>query len=227
MRRWQLLSPKRIIPVFLAGAAGIFVLADVLQPSEATLSPALRIVAQEILRWVVVLTAFALLAGVVSIIIQHIRRLLSRNREGIYSLALLAGLFTVIVPAIVGQVQHPGSDPLDPTFNPLIQDLFVFVYTPLSASLLALLAFFGLSAALRALGSGRREAVVLVLVAVVLLVIQLPLAGQIPAVGAVATWIQSYLVLAGARALILGGAIGALVASVRILMGVDRPYLDR
>jgi hypothetical protein len=68
---------------------------------------------------------------------------------------------------------------------------------------------------------------VLVVVAMVMLLLQLPVASRLPAIGALVVWIQRYLAFAGAQALILGGAIGALVASIRVLMGVDRPYLDR
>jgi hypothetical protein len=34
-------------------------------------------------------------------------------------------------------------------------------------------------------------------------------------------------VLAGARALIIGAAIGAVIAGVRVLLGFDQPFLDR
>jgi hypothetical protein len=33
--------------------------------------------------------------------------------------------------------------------------------------------------------------------------------------------------LAGARGLVIGSAIGAFVAGLRVLLGFDTPYLDR
>jgi hypothetical protein len=40
-------------------------------------------------------------------------------------------------------------------------------------------------------------------------------------------WFSDYVVLAAARGLLIGAAIGALVAGVRVLLGFDQPYLDR
>ena len=40
-------------------------------------------------------------------------------------------------------------------------------------------------------------------------------------------WLANYVALAGARALLIGSALGALVAGVRVLLGFDQPFLDR
>jgi hypothetical protein len=40
-------------------------------------------------------------------------------------------------------------------------------------------------------------------------------------------WINDYVVLAGARGLLIGVALGTLVASMRVLLGFDQPYIDR
>ena len=40
-------------------------------------------------------------------------------------------------------------------------------------------------------------------------------------------WISDYVALAGARGLLIGAALGAVVAGVRVLLGFDQPYLDR
>jgi hypothetical protein len=39
--------------------------------------------------------------------------------------------------------------------------------------------------------------------------------------------IADYVVLAGARGLLIGAALGAVVAGIRVLLGFDQPYLDR
>ena len=223
MRRWQLLSPKRLIPVFLASVTGSLLLIKLFNVDQQ-LGAVFAEIANEILRWVVILTTFAILVGVTNVIITHGKRLARRDSSALYSLALLSGFVLVIGVAVYDQIT--GANP-DPLATPMVQTVIEFVYTPLSISLVALLTFFGLSAALRAFGSGRTDAIVLVVVATGMMILQLPLASRIPAIGEAVLWIQQYLALAGIRGLILGGAIGAMVASMRILLGVDRPYLDR
>jgi hypothetical protein len=48
-----------------------------------------------------------------------------------------------------------------------------------------------------------------------------------PLIGDGLRWFSDYVVLAAARGLLIGAAIGALVAGVRVLLGFDQPYLDR
>jgi hypothetical protein len=109
-----------------------------------------------------------------------------------------------------------------------IRDLFRAFYQPLGASFLALLAFFSLSAALRALRRRTADALVIVFVAVIVLALTaLPQLDALPMLGESVRWVSDYLVLAGARGLLIGAALGALVAGVRVLLGFDQPYLDR
>jgi hypothetical protein len=136
------------------------------------------------------------------------------------ALVIAVGIFFPL-PGATGIVL-PGSLAEQP-----IHALFNAVYVPLASSLLALLAFFSLSAALRALGRRSAEATVIVVVAAVVLVTQLPTVSALPGVGATIQWVNDYIALAGARGLLLGTAIGTLVASVRVLLGFDLPYLDR
>jgi hypothetical protein len=55
----------------------------------------------------------------------------------------------------------------------------------------------------------------------------LPQVQAVPVVGVAVSWVSDYVVLAGARGLLIGAAIGAAVAGVRVLLGFDQPYLDR
>jgi hypothetical protein len=49
----------------------------------------------------------------------------------------------------------------------------------------------------------------------------------LPGVGLAIQWLNDYVALAGARGLLIGAAIGAFVAGVRLLLGFDTPYIDR
>jgi hypothetical protein len=225
MRRLNLFrDPKRLLPILLGSVAGILILVHRLssQTRFNTIS-ALERVSTELLRWVSVLATFALLVGVVNVVAQHGRRLMQRDSRWPYSIALLLGVF---IPPLVALVSYFSGQPRVLEYQ-LFQDVVNYVYTPLSISLLALLTFFAVTASIRALSSGNREAIVLVVVAGLMLLAQLPLLTIVPLIGDIVAWIQNYLALAGIRGLVFGAAIGAVIASVRILLGRDHPYLDR
>jgi hypothetical protein len=212
---------KRLIPILIGSGAGILVLANLLFPQQ---SAAVQSSSAGLLRWVTVVAAFALLVGVTNVVLQHLRRLIKREAQWGYSIPLLVG---VIIPPILALYGYLAQGEAEATKTAIFQDMVQWVYTPLSVSLLALLTFFAITATIHAIGSGNREAIVVIVVAVTMLVAQLPLLATVPYLGATISWIQNYVALAGLRGLVFGAAIGAIVASVRILLGLDRPYLDR
>lgn len=216
-------DPKRLIAVLIAGVCGLIVLIDFIGGGAA-----FDLAAAILVEWAAIITALALLLGLLSVAGSHVVRVRQRSADWRYSLVLLLGMLLVIVAGIFfplpgrGGLVLPGTLAEEP-----IRTVFRAVYEPLAASLLALLAFFSLSAALRALRRGSREAIVIVVVAALVLITQLPPVAALPAVGATVQWLNDFVALAGARGLLLGAAIGAFVAGVRVLLGFDTPYLDR
>lgn len=220
-------DPKRLIATLIAGAAGVIVLIDFAGAINLT-DQAARILVD----WAALLAALALLVGLLSVAIGHFMRVLNKRPDWGYSLVLLLSMLLVvitgtligIVPNLGGGVNIvwiPGSLIEQP-----IRDVFRAFYQPLAGSFLALLAFFSLSAALRSLRRRTLDAVVIIVVALVVLVLAaIPQAQALlgPGVG----WVSDYVALAGARGLLLGAALGAVVAGVRVLLGFDQPYLDR
>ncbi|MFQ3662325.1 MAG: hypothetical protein SNJ69_08020 [Chloroflexaceae bacterium] len=216
-------DPKRLLAVLIAGVAGLIVLLDF-----AGAGGPLAALAAVLVEWAAVITAVGLLLGVLSVSGTHLQRVRARSADWPYSLILIAGLLVMIIagmffplPGRAGIVL-PGSLAEVP-----IRTVFRALYEPIAGSLLALLAFFSLSAALRALGQGSAEAIVIVVVAVLVLVAQVPPVTALPGVGATLQWFNDYVALAGARGLVIGAAIGAFVAGLRVLLGFDTPYLDR
>lgn len=213
-------DPKRLIATLIAGVVGIIVLVDF-----AGAAPGIDQLAFLLVDWAATLTALALFVGLISVAVYHLKRVLRRDPDWSYSLVLLLAMLAVIVVGILG---IPGLIVLPQNLaEEPIQRFFRAVYVPLASSLLALLAFFSLSAILRSLRRGNIEALVIIVIALAVLLIQLPPVATLPLVGETAQWINDYIVLAGARGLLLGAAIGTLVASIRVLLGFDQPYIDR
>lgn len=216
-------DPKRLGAVLVAGVCGLLVLADF-----AGAGGAFTLVARTLVGWAAIITAVALVLGILSVTNGHVARVRQRHADWPYSLVLLLSMLTVILIGIFFPLPGPNGLVLPESLAEApIRAFFRVVYEPLASSLLALLAFFSLSAALRALHSGHREAMVIVGVAALVLFTQLPFVASLPALGPTVTWLNEYVALAGARGLLLGTAIGAFVAGVRLLLGFDTPYLDR
>lgn len=217
-------DPKRLIATIVAGVAGLIVLID-FAGAIAQVSLAARMLVD----WAALLAALALLVGLLSVTFSHLGRVWHRRPDWGYSLVLLIAMLLVIINGmIIGLV--PGGYVLFPQslVEQPIRDLFRAFYQPLAGSFLALLAFFSLSAALRALRRRTADAVVLMVVAIVVLAANaLPQAQALPLLGDGVRWVSDYLALAGARGLLIGAALGAVVAGIRVLLGFDQPYLDR
>lgn len=213
-------NPRRLLPTVVAGVAGILILLDSAGSGGGVVAP----VAFTLVNWTAVLIALALLVGLLSVSGSHLKRVLKRKEEWGYSVVLLLAMLTVIVVGIFGV---PGVLLLPPNLaEEPIRRLFQAVYVPLTGSMLALLAFFSLSTLIRALQRRSAEIIVIVGVALVVLIVQIPFVAELPMVTGILQWINQYIAMAGARGLLIGVAIGTLVASMRVLLGFDQPYLD-
>jgi hypothetical protein len=170
-------------------------------------------------QWAGVVVAFALLVGLANLIRVHLMRVVRRSEGWLYSLLVVASTLAVLGIGLLSG--GPGSEPVAWAFR--------WVYQPLGAAVFSLLAFFVTTAFFRALPARSAEAVVLLLAALVVLVLQeaVRLGVQpLDFLTNVQNWISDYPVLAGTRAIILGVAFGAIGISLRVLLGFDRPYME-
>ena len=206
---------KRLFPLLVGGAAGVLTLVTLFMPNVA--GDALLEIAQ-------ITTAFALLLGLVNVVGLNLHRVVSRGRGWAQSIVLV--LVAVAVFALE-LVSGTAGGLLAAQAGEIAGDIFRYVYQPLATSILALLAFFALRASWRALHARPREAVTILIVAVTFLLAGGPWASVLPGLQETLDWVRSYPALGVARGLLLGVALGAVVATVRLLLGFDQPYLDR
>jgi hypothetical protein len=220
-------DPKRLIATLIAGVAGLIVLVDFAGPIGQ-----IDALARLLVNWAALLAALALLVGLLSVAGSHFVRVLRRRPDWGYSVVMLVAMLLIIVSGTVVGIWDDGGAKIvifpQSLVEQPVRELFRAFYQPLAASFLALLAFFGLSAALRALRRRTADALVIVIVAIVVLALAaLPQLAALPLLGDSVGWVREYVALASARGLLLGAALGALVAGVRILLGFDQPFLDR
>jgi hypothetical protein len=169
-------------------------------------------------QWVAVLVGFALLVGLGNLIRVHIGRAIRREEGWYYSLIVVASALTVLALGLIGG--GPGT--------PSVAWVFRWVYQPLGAAVFSLLAFFLTTALFRSLRVRSREAMLMLVVALLVVIGQAPFSAAAPLdiVASIKDWLLDYPALAGIRAIILGVSFGAIGISIRILLGFDRPYLE-
>lgn len=184
--------------------AGYFIVTPILQN--------LRFV---LLDWAIILGGFAAVVGILSLLRTHWRRLRKKNYYSI--IFIIAFLLTAIIGLFLG--------PSNPTFGKVVTKIQV----PLEASLLAVLFFILIFAAIRLFEKRQTFMGILFIISTLLFLFIgssfLTFGQSIPGIGAIISTIQA-LPIAGARGILLGMALGGIAAGVRILIGVDRPYRE-
>lgn len=110
--------------------------------------------------------------------------------------------------------------------------LYEYVYSALSATMFALLAFFVASASYRAFRARNLEATLLLVAAFFVMLGRVPvgdlLTGWLPqgyTMSSWANWIMAVPNSAGQRAIMIGIALGLVSISLRIILGLERTYL--
>ncbi len=204
---------KRVLPILVAIITGLMVLVDFF-----VTQPALDLAGGVLLRWAAIIAAFALVAGLLNLFFVHLSRIFRRERGWGYSIVVILAMWTVLVFGFL--------DPAGP-HGAIVSWIFRYVQYPLQATVMALLAFFALSAGYRVFRRRSPEAtIMLVSVSLVLLGYAAILSDLGTPFGAIKNWIISVPGMAGVRGILLGVALGIIATGLKIIIGMDRPYTD-
>ena len=177
------------------------------------------------LKWFTIILVFAFLLGGVSLIIVNGQKISKQAPGWGYNLVLLLGLFITLGFGLFGGIKE----------GTIFFYIFRYFYTPLSATMFALLAFFIASAAFRAFRARTWEATLLLLAAFIVMLgrvplgeliwTKIPLLNLVPPAHVIEGWIMGCLNTAGQRAILLGATVGLISMSIKILLGIERPYM--
>jgi hypothetical protein len=170
--------------------------------------------------WASIIAAFAVLLGLVNVGRKHVQQIVQRKPGWGYSIVLVLSALVVIVLGLM-----PGSTGQG---DALVQWVFHYVLEPLATTFFSLLAFFLASAFFRALRLRNLEATLVTVAAVIVLLGQI--APLWPFLGTDIVRFQQWLLrvpaMAGVRAILLGSAIGAISTAMRVILGLERPYVE-
>jgi hypothetical protein len=203
---------SRPVAAIFAISVGIIVLLGTFIPT-----PLFATVRLELVQWAVIVFGVAVLVGIGNLFSVHFQKVRRREKGSVYSVTLLVAMLATL---FIGVMVGPG--------HPWMQGIVEAVIIPVEASLMALLAVTLVYASVRLL---RRRADLMSVIflgtaAFMLLAsVSLPFIGEIPFLS---DWIRPWLMFGpaagGARGLLLGVALGALLTGLRALFAFDRPY---
>ncbi|MGQ9501951.1 MAG: hypothetical protein ACUVSF_11600 [Anaerolineae bacterium] len=203
---------SRLVSVSVAMGVGLLVLA-----SYFIVDVHLDDAANRLIYIASIVAAFTLFLGLANLVRFHLDRIRTRRSERPYSFILLVALAATMTLGFIGG--GPNSW--------WMQHLFDNVLFPLQAALYSLLAFFIVTATYRAFRIRNIESALFVIFAIVVLLGQTPAGALVwEELPAIKDWIFDVPVLAGTRGILLGVALGTLATGIRVLLGVDRPYVD-
>ncbi|MCK4666590.1 hypothetical protein KAU33_07565 [Candidatus Dependentiae bacterium] len=183
---------------------------------------------QIMVEWIKVISLFAFVIGLYSLIHLHVNKIKRKVDNWQYSILTLSGIGVMFIVGIL----------LPEKFNGGIQQgsiydwIFMNLQVPLQATMFSLLAFYITSAAFRAFKARSVEATCLLLAAVVVMLGRVPLGETIRSItqGFLdfpkwTQWILDVPNTATKRAIMLGVALGMMATSLKIILGIERSWL--
>lgn len=211
---------KRQVPLalcFLFGVAMIYTQFSPHQYSDA--------VYKEVIKWGLIISPFALVLAVVTLIQTHTSRIRFRSEHWQYSFVVFIGMIVMVAVGVpFGQL------------NPAFVWLYDNVQVPMDATMFSLLAFFIASAAFRAFRARAFEATLLLITAMFVMLGNIPVGdlvwnklmswtGWTDGASWLRQWILDFPNTAARRGIILGVSLGVISQSIRIILGIERSYL--
>jgi hypothetical protein len=172
----------------------------------------------KLLEWTLIVYAFALILGSLSLWGSHMRKVQNRAEGWGFSLVTLISLAAITLLGIwkgVGEGSPVGI-------------IYDNVNSPLASTMFALLAFVIASAAFRAFRARSVEATLLLITAIVMMVGRVSIGPLIsPHLPGITEWLLDVPNLAAKRAIALGVGLGAVSTALKIILGIEQSYLGR
>lgn len=172
-------------------------------------------------KWLQIIGGFALILGVSSLFHVHAVKIRRREAGWGYSFVLYASMLGTIVIGLWAN----GKEAVNGTMT-AFGWIYNYMMVPLQGTMFAILAFFIASAAYRSFRARSREAAVLLVAAIIVMMGRVPLGEYIlPVSGDVSQWILNVLNASVRRAILIGVSLGTVALSFKIIFGVERSYL--
>jgi hypothetical protein len=204
---------KTQLPVAVAFLSGFIMVLAFFIPEKN-----LENLSQNFLTFVTIVGGFTLLLGIVNILRANVQVVRRREKEWGFKLLLISTLAVMAISSFIWGIRE----------GTVYHWMFQNMQAPMMSTMFSLLAFFIASAAYRAFRARTKEATILLITSVIVMLGRIPLGqfvwGKLPVY---TDWIMAYPNLAVQRGIIIGAALGAAAMSLRIILGIERTYMGK
>jgi len=170
--------------------------------------------------WYIGIITFFIFLGTFNLVRVNGERIKTKARDWQYSIILIAALAVMLFAGF-----FKGRASLDEG-SPFMY-LYFNIQFPLEATMYSLLAFFVTSASFRAFRARNKQALVLLLAAVLIMLGRVPVGTSIwKGFPDVTEWIMSYPNAAAKRGIRLGIDLGLISMALRMILGIERSYMQ-
>ncbi len=206
---------KRQIPLIIVLTLGIFFFIQFFVPSQISTN-----IYQTTLQWTLVISAFAIVLAIGSLVNHHMLKIKRRKPHWWNSIVTLVALVVMALLGIFGRVK--GLEPL----GELYRKLFHYVQSPMDQAMFAILAFYMASAAYRAFRARSQEAALLLISGFIVMLGVIPFGSMIwSKIPDIAEWIMMVPNMAAKRGILFGVGLGMTATSLKIILGIERSWL--
>ena len=209
---------KRTIPMIIAFVMGVLMAFQYYVPHEASQN-LLKVVT----RWGMIISGFAMFIGAYSLFHMHWNRIKQRVSGWGYSIFMFFGAGIAIIFGLYNGGELFWNDKQSGT---MFDWIFDYVQVPAGATIFSILAFFMASAAFRTFRARNKEATILLMSAIIVMLGRVPIGTMISQyIPIAADWIMTVPNLAAKRAILIGVSIGVIATSIKIIYGIEKAYL--
>jgi hypothetical protein len=212
---------KREIPLLITAIIGLFMILSFFIPHQLVSVPA-----DFLQQTAIIIVGFGYVLGGLNVLRVNFDGIYRRSPGWPYKVVLLAGL---VVTVTIGLIEGRGFQNAATRFTWIYNNF----YSPMSATMFALLAFFIASAAFRAFRIRTFEAGLLAAAALIVMLGRVPLGNVVTSwlpesfrLPALQDWIMNNPQSAAKRAVLIGAALGIMATGLRVILGIERSYLS-
>ncbi len=207
---------RRQLPLLITFVMGVVFAGQYYVPH-----PRSELMLTEVTKWLQIIGGFALVLGVTSLFHLHAVKIRRREPGWGYSIVLYAGMLGTIAIGLWVNGKESVNGAMT-AFGWIYSNMMV----PLQGTMFAILAFFIASAAYRSFRARSREAALLLIAAIIVMMGRVPLGEMLlPVSGDLTQWILNVLNTSVRRAILIGVSLGAVALSLKIIFGIERAYL--